>query len=864
MPLVLYDSMQVTRWLGARSIAKAKNLIDKVQNIQRLENLLVGEVDGARSEPWMVMVHFGYPRGKLHASGECTCPVRTNCRHVAAVMLANLLQQKMLHRSEPARFLAATPTPQLHLESRSDFVSGYGRYGHRQKRLDFATIHFNYGGVLIAPENTEKVYRDDDGHRWIVERHFAREQAWLAELEHSELIAIPRDYIYTPASAPLPGLLYVTVHPEQWRQIIRQTLPALQRCGWHIIIDNDFTWNHYDIDDVRGEVRQHEEGKIDIEFIAIAGERRIALLPMLLPLLAQDNRWRSGSLNTIPDDELIELRHDSGERFAIGASKLKQLVRNFVDLLSEEVLLSNHLQLTMWETGRLTALKHNDYLLAYDKPSLEALSVQLCLPDVEPPRGLKATLRDYQLHGVSWLQYLRTHQLAGILADEMGLGKTIQVLAHMLLEKEQGRLDRPVLIIMPTTLVYNWLSEAQRFAPGLRMLALSGPERSNHFAYLAEYDVVVTTYALLWRDQNVLADQRWHQVILDESQYAKNPSARVGRAIRRLKTRYRLCLTGTPLENHLGELWAQFDFLMPGWLGSEQSFMREWRIPVEREGDNTRRDLLACRIHPYVLRRRKQEVVKELPSKISMVRNVQLEGAQRELYERVQLTMTKQLRQTVTDNNRGAGRILILNALLKLRQICCDPRLTGLKYKELSGKSAKLTLLLDMLQELLSQDRHILIFSQFAEMLALIAGELKKADIGYVMLTGNTRNRQTPVEHFQSGAVSVFLISLKAGGVGLNLTAADTVIHYDPWWNPAAENQATDRAWRIGQKKTVFVYKLIMSGSIEEKIVNLQQQKMSLAEDVLTKNRDGGALYSDEELAELLTACHAIYNGSYR
>ena len=330
-------------------------------------------------------------------------------------------------------------------------------------------------------------------------------------------------------------------------------------------------------------------------------------------------------------------------------------------------------------------------------------------------------------------------------------------------------------------------------------------------------------------------------MVLDQLQVIKNPEAKWSRAVRQLNTRHRLCLSGTPVENNLGEIWSQFAFLMPGLLGDRRSFIRRFRTPIEKNGDDGRRLLLARRLKPFLLRRTKSEVEADLPAKTEIVQRVLLEGDQRDLYETIRLTMHEKVRREIAAHSLERSQIIVLDALLKLRQVCCDPRLVKLAAmrKALSGSqagaempavtSSKLAALMQMLRELASEGRRVLVFSQFTSMLDLIKPELAAADIGYVELTGATRDRADPISRFQSGAVPVFLISLKAGGRGLNLTAADTVIHYDPWWNPAVESQATDRAHRIGQTKPVFVYKLIAAGTIEERIIELQDKKGQLA-----------------------------------
>ncbi|MCK5643639.1 MAG: DEAD/DEAH box helicase, partial [Gammaproteobacteria bacterium] len=429
---------------------------------------------------------------------------------------------------------------------------------------------------------------------------------------------------------------------------------------------------------------------------------------------------------------------------------------------------------------------------------------------------------------------------------------TVQALAHILKEKEDGRLQQPALIIAPTSLMHNWRREAEKFTPDLSVLIVHGAERSRHFDQLAEYDVVLTTYPLLVRDFEVLEAQPWYLLILDEAQYIKNPRSKMAQQVRRLQTVHRLCMTGTPMENHLGELWAQFDFLMPGYLYDQRGFTRFFRKPIELEGDSARQEALNLRIQPFLLRRSKSDVALELPAKTEIIRSIEIDGRQRELYESVRLAMQKKVRDAMAVMGMGQSQLVVMDALMKMRQVCCDPRLiTGLDEK--APDSAKLEMLRDMLVEMIDEGRRILLFSQFTSMLKLIEDELDTLHIDYVKLTGQSKDRVTPVERFQNNEVQVFLISLKAGGVGLNLTAADTVIHYDPWWNPAAETQATDRAHRIGQDKAVFVYKLITEGTVEERILEMQERKRLLAASIHKKSGSQAALWTPEDIDSLFT-----------
>ena len=485
---------------------------------------------------------------------------------------------------------------------------------------------------------------------------------------------------------------------------------------------------------------------------------------------------------------------------------------------------------------------------------MDTLKQASCAQDHAEPEGFTLALRPYQRQGLAWLQYLHAHQLGGILADDMGLGKTAQALAHILTEKQAGRLTAPALVVVPTSLVFNWQAEAQRMAPGLRVLALQGPDRHHWFDRLAEFDLVLSTYPLVWRDVAALKQQHFHLLVLDEAQTVKNPRSRSALALRELQAQHRLCLTGTPMENHLGELWAQFDFLMPGFLGEWGSFQRRWRDPIEKNGETLRAQLLAQRIRPFVLRRRKEDVAQELPPKTEIVEHLRLQGLQRDLYESVRVAADEFVRRALTKQGFDGSQISILDALLKLRQVCCDPYLVKGRLMPAHMERVKLDWLMTTLPELVTEGRRVLVFSQFAQMLQLIEEALRQIGQPCLMLTGDTapHHRGEVVERFQSEQCPILLISLKAGGVGLNLTAADTVIHVDPWWNPAVERQATDRAHRIGQDKPVFVYKLVIEGSIEDRIQTLQQRKSALADAVLGHDTEQASKFSLDELNGLL------------
>lgn len=617
--------------------------------------------------------------------------------------------------------------------------------------------------------------------------------------------------------------------------------------------------------------------------IEIDGET-LDLAPLLADLLRRDPRWLNAQqIAAIDDLAIIKLRAPGGKRIEAPAGPLKAIVGAMVDLLTDPLRNAGNqrqdgdpLRLGAWEARRIEALRaglvqahrvgivngwNNDWQLQGDA-GLAQLAQRLrrigTPRPVTAPAGLQVQLRPYQLEGLAWLQYLREQGLSGILADDMGLGKTAQALAHVLLEKEAGRLTRPALVVLPTSLLFNWQAEAARMAPGLRVLALHGPGRGQRYLQIGQHDLVLTTYPLLWRDVEALAAQPFHLLILDEAQMVKNAGSRSARALRKLQAPHLLCLTGTPLENHLGELWAQFDFLMPGFLGDVRSFNARWRKPIEEHGETLRAQLLAQRVRPFILRRRKQDVATELPPRTETILRVQLQGKQRELYEAVRTAADKQVRRALERQGFDGAQIAILDALLKLRQVCCDPRLVkGTTKTAQTMERAKLELLADLLPPLVEEGRRVLVFSQFTEMLTLAAEQLDALALPYLTLTGQTppRERGAVVKRFQAQddtSAPILLVSLKAGGVGLNLTAADTVVHLDPWWNPAVEEQATARAHRIGQDQPVFVYKLVVEGSIEERMLELQARKAALARGVLGHDTEGTVKFSEADLRALL------------
>lgn len=470
--------------------------------------------------------------------------------------------------------------------------------------------------------------------------------------------------------------------------------------------------------------------------------------------------------------------------------------------------------------------------------------------DIEVPCGLRAELRGYQEDGFRWLGTLERMGFGGILADDMGLGKTLQVIAHILGRKEEGSAGCS-LIVCPASLVYNWMSELARFAPGLRCVAVVGAKasRAERIGSIAGYDVLVTSYDLLRRDVEIYFGRHFVRVVLDEAQYIKNPKAQVTKCAKCLDADVRFALTGTPIENRLAELWSIFDFLMPGYLGSRDEFAKRYESPVEaREHDSS--TLLRCAIGPFVLRRLKADVLADLPEKTESVVYAQMDAKQKKLYLASQDRLALQI-QHQEDKDLKKEKLKILAELTKLRQICCDPSLC---YEGYDGSSAKLEICMELVSQAIDGGHRVLLFSQFTTMLDIIAKRLASEGFSTLMLTGSTSKeaRERLVRRFQAGEGDVFLISLKAGGVGLNLTSADVVIHYDPWWNTAAQDQATDRAHRIGQRRDVSVFKLIVGGTIEERILRMQEAKHDLAESVLAGEGVKSALLTRDDILALL------------
>lgn len=590
----------------------------------------------------------------------------------------------------------------------------------------------------------------------------------------------------------------------------------------------------------------------------------VSIVPLVADLLEQ---FDAESFEKREDAERFRLPIAEGKVLEVTLGRLKPLLRLLwqyglkrKDIKTDVLKLTRYQLLFMQEAEQALAASAARW---QGTAEFRRIHTALLKPEetpelVQPPKGLKADLRAYQVEGLNWLQRLRSARLSGILADDMGLGKTIQALAHLQFEKESGRPRRASLILAPTSVIGNWYEEAKRFTPDLKVLIYHGLTRHQNRDF-NDYDLIISTYGVAQRDKAFFVKYNFYYLVLDEAQVIKNTQTKTRQIIQQLQAKHRLCLTGTPLENHLGELWSLFHFLAPGFLGTQKQFRQFFQHPIEKKQDEVVRSALVRRLQPFVLRRNKNQVASELPQKTEITRTINLHGFQRDLYESIRMTTERSVREAIASQGLGKSQWVFLEALLKLRQVCCDPRLLDKEDERAKSVSAKLDVCLELIDNLMDEGRSVLVFSQFTSMLALIEEALSERGYDYLKLTGKTRNRREIIQRFQSGEAPIFLISLRAGGVGLNLTRADTVIHYDPWWNPAVEDQATDRTHRIGQKKPVFVYRLIGAGTVEEVMMKMQTQKRVLFDSIFSEEALTAPVeWTEEEVAQFFMPLEPI------
>jgi non-specific serine/threonine protein kinase len=637
-------------------------------------------------------------------------------------------------------------------------------------------------------------------------------------------------------------LLRAKVHPFDF---LKESVPKLAEAGVEVFGEEDLELGR--INRARPTISFDISSGIDwfdLKAVIHFGELEVSLTEIRKALRkkARYIKLADGSIGEIPREWLEKYKHLFG--------------------LSETT--EDGLRLARHHITLLDQLLAENELLTTDKPFEEARAWLKNFEGIRPqalPSGFQGELRLYQKAGFDWLHFLRESRFGGCLADDMGTGKTIQTLCFLQSVKEtyeirkRGKRRKEAraahLLVVPRSLVTNWEREAEKFAPNLKLLNFANVERAADVREFAQYDVVLTTYGILLREVERLKEYEFDTVILDEAQAIKNPVSESAKAARLLKSRHRLTLTGTPVENNTLELWSQFAFLNPGLLGSIDYFRGDFSGPIERQDDEQATRTLRRLVYPFILRRTKDQVARDLPPRSEKILWGEMEPEQRRLYNMTRDEYRAKILRLIEDKGIKDARFRILEGLLRLRQICNHPRLVDRSYR---GGSAKLGTLIETLETLQAEGHKALVFSQFVQMLKLIEAELKRMNIEYAYLDGSTVNRQARVDAFQGDErIRVFLISLKAGGVGLNLTAADYVIHVDPWWNPAVEMQATDRAHRIGQDKPVFVYKLMMRDSVEEKILQLQERKRSLVEQLVTTEAGFFKALTADDIAALFS-----------
>ncbi|MCX7680567.1 MAG: SNF2 family helicase [Anaerolineae bacterium] len=634
-----------------------------------------------------------------------------------------------------------------------------------------------------------------------------------AELRFYKLLADPK-YGLKRAGNDQPGvfLLRARTHPLDF---LTRCIPALTEVGFEIYGEKDIaTINRH-----RPVITLNISSGIDwfdVRAYVSYGEQQVSFNEVRKALKRGEKyiKLADGSIGQIPEEWLERYKH------------LFELAEETADGLRV-----SDLQLTLLDELLAEAETKDIAPEFYQKR--ERLRGFERIVEQPLPQGFTGELRPYQKAGYDWLHFLHEYGWGGILADDMGLGKTVQTLAFLQGLKERGMLPRPALLVVPKSLLVNWQREAERFTPGLRFFEFSGAERKKDYTLFEQYDVVITTYGMMLRDIEFLRGYRFTYAILDESQAIKNPLAQTSKAARLLQADHRLCLTGTPVENNTFELWSQFAFLNPGLLGSLEYFKSEFASAIERRDDGSQpaAQLLRRMIYPFILRRTKEQVAPELPPRTERIIYTDLEPAQRKLYNQTRDYYRGLLMGLLEKGEINDVRFKILEGLLRLRQVCIHPQLVDPTYR---GTSAKFEILLETLETLRAEGHKALVFSQFVQTLSLLRRELDVRGMRYAYLDGQTQNRQERVDQFQTDAqIPFFLISLKAGGFGLNLTAADYVLHIDPWWNPAVEMQAADRAHRIGQEKPVFIYKFIAKETVEEKILQLQERKRELVEQLI-------------------------------
>ena len=668
-----------------------------------------------------------------------------------------------------------------------------------------ARVEFRYGDIVINPALSASSKNVDETGRYLVRDSQAEVRLLQIFLDHrfmpqgETLLQPDEEATYDFIQEGLPELL------DQFEVYLSDEFAALHsnrklRVRAAVRLNDDFDWLELTLD--CGGLQPEELQEL------LAAYR----------LKKRYHRLRDGRFLGLDQPE-----------FAAAAQLVEQLGLAAADLKQAVIRLPKYRALTLDNLARM-----NETLVVERSGAVRRMLQELREPqdsEDELPAEIHATLRDYQKTGFKWLKALARHGMGGVLADDMGLGKTLQVLAYLMSVRQEGR---PSLVVAPTSLVYNWQEEAARFTPVLRTLVVTGQqgERQAALADLEAVDLVITSYGLLKRDIELYEQLQWKTCFLDEAQNIKNPQTLNAQAVKRIRAGCSFALTGTPIENSLTELWSIFDYVMPGYLRHHASFVKRFEAPVAKDPNSPVLRELSRHIRPFLLRRMKHTVLQELPEKIESRLSAPMTAEQTRLYTAWLMSARQEFEQEIETKGFDQSRIKILAILTRLRQLCCHPALFVENY---SGGSGKMELIADVVRDAVAAGHRLLIFSQFTGMLDLIKPVLDELDVSWHYLDGGTsaQDRIQRVNAFNRGERDAFLISLKAGGAGLNLTGADMVIHCDPWWNPAVEDQATDRAYRIGQKNVVQVFKLVAKGTIEEKILALQERKRELVDSLI-------------------------------
>ncbi|MGI4833193.1 MAG: DEAD/DEAH box helicase [Janthinobacterium lividum] len=691
----------------------------------------------------------------------------------------------------------------------------------------FFSLTFRYGAydLPLTPPRAMSVQLEEDGDSYIFRRLLRSAKEENDRAEELRQRGLPLD---AEGHTSLPK-----AEAFRW---LHDHAPALGVLGFQVQ-GSDTASQDYFIGPVRVEVGIEERGDwFDVRGTVWFGEYAVPFIRLRPYILQRRREYRlpNGQVAFIPDEwftdylELFAFAEENGDGQPLA------LRRHHLALVTD---LENENLATVTLTRRLEKLR--DFAVVEERPL---------------PVGLRGTLRPYQHAGYNWLRFAQDYHLGACLADDMGLGKTLQTLAMLLERQESGASQGAAsLLVLPTSLVYNWMAEARKFTPSLRLLVYTGTYRDKSVAQFADYDMVLTSYGIVRLDTELLASYYFDYVILDESQAIKNPGSTTAQAVRQLRARHRLILTGTPVENSTMDLWSQMSFINPGLLGTQAFFRKEFVKPIEKNQDEGRTRKLHALIKPFVLRRHKAQVASELPAKTEHLSYCPLTEEQAQFYEETKSFYRNKILESLEGHAPtpvGGTQLLLLQGLTRLRQIANHPRLADDTYE---GESGKMREILRMLRSVISEGHKVLVFSQFVQHLTLVRAGLDERQLPYAYLDGHTRDRQAEVERFQQDKdLKIFLISLKAGGVGLNLTAADYVFILDPWWNPAVEAQAIDRAHRIGQQRPVFVYKFISQGTVEEKILALQKRKLQLVSDLITTDEAVIKSLTREDIEELL------------